>query len=124
MEREIRRASHSRADASTWKALAPELQGQAQLFFSLYFAMTGLHALHMVIGAGIMFVLTSQARKGKFTAGLHDAGRHRRALLALRRHHLDFPVPAAVPDRPALGEIAMSEHVDSAKTYVAGVCWG
>ncbi len=23
----------------------------AQLFFSLYFAMTGLHALHMIIGA-------------------------------------------------------------------------
>ena len=27
-------------------------QGHAQLFFSLYFAMTGLHALHMVIGEG------------------------------------------------------------------------
>jgi len=49
------------------EGLAPELQGQAQLFFSLYFAMTGLHALHMVIGAGIMFVLTWQARNGRFT---------------------------------------------------------
>jgi cytochrome c oxidase subunit III len=49
------------------EGLAPELQGQAQLFFSLYFAMTGLHALHMVVGAGIMFVLTWQARKGRFT---------------------------------------------------------
>jgi cytochrome c oxidase subunit 3 len=48
------------------EGLAPELQGQAQLFFSLYFAMTGLHALHMVIGAGIMFVLTWQAHKGRF----------------------------------------------------------
>ena len=28
------------------------MQGHAQLFFSLYFAMTGLHALHMVIGVG------------------------------------------------------------------------
>ena len=27
------------------------------MFFSLYFAMTGLHALHMVIGVGIMSVL-------------------------------------------------------------------
>jgi len=27
---------------------------QAQLFFSLYFLMTGLHALHMIIGLGIM----------------------------------------------------------------------
>ena len=50
------------------EGLAPELQGQAQLFFSLYFAMTGLHALHMVIGAGLMMVLTWQARKGKFSA--------------------------------------------------------
>ena len=48
------------------EGLAPELQGQAQLFFSLYFAMTGLHALHMVVGAGIMFVLTWQAHKGRF----------------------------------------------------------
>jgi cytochrome c oxidase subunit 3 len=27
---------------------------EAQIFFSLYFVMTGLHALHMVIGLGIM----------------------------------------------------------------------
>jgi cytochrome c oxidase subunit III len=29
----------------------------AQLFFSLYFVMTGLHALHMIIGLGIMLVM-------------------------------------------------------------------
>jgi cytochrome c oxidase subunit III len=27
---------------------------QAQIFFSLYFVMTGLHAIHMIIGLGIM----------------------------------------------------------------------
>ena len=31
-----------------------ELAQHAQLFFSLYFIMTGLHALHMIIGFGIM----------------------------------------------------------------------
>ena len=46
-------------------------QGHAQLFFSLYFAMTGLHALHMVIGAGILMVLIAQARKAKFHAGYY-----------------------------------------------------
>lgn len=51
------------------EGLQPELQGQAQLFFSLYFAMTGLHALHMVVGAGIMSMLIWQARKGRFNAG-------------------------------------------------------
>ena len=44
-----------------------EQQGQAQLFFSLYFAMTGLHALHMVIGAGIVGALTWWAWKGRYT---------------------------------------------------------
>lgn len=44
------------------------LQGQAQLFFSLYFAMTGLHALHMVVGAGLLSVLIYQAWRGKFSA--------------------------------------------------------
>jgi cytochrome c oxidase subunit 3 len=43
-------------------------QGPAQLFFSLYFAMTGLHALHMVIGAGILTWLVIRAKQGTFTA--------------------------------------------------------
>jgi cytochrome c oxidase subunit 3 len=40
----------------------------AQLYFSLYFAMTGLHATHMIIGMGIMLVIIAQAAKGKFSA--------------------------------------------------------
>ena len=43
-------------------------QGHAQLFFSLYFAMTGLHALHMVIGVGLISWLIWMANKGRFTA--------------------------------------------------------
>jgi cytochrome c oxidase subunit 3 len=50
------------------EGLAPDQQGHAQLFFSLYFAMTGLHALHMVIGVGILSTLIFQARKGRFSA--------------------------------------------------------
>jgi cytochrome c oxidase subunit 3 len=38
----------------------------AQLFFSLYFAMTGLHALHMIIGAGLLLVLIVRAWQGMF----------------------------------------------------------
>jgi cytochrome c oxidase subunit III len=41
--------------------------GHAQLYFSLYFAMTGLHALHMIVGIGIFTVLLVMAWKGKFT---------------------------------------------------------
>jgi cytochrome c oxidase subunit III len=38
-----------------------------QIYFSLYFAMTGLHALHMIIGVGIFVVLTYYAWKGRYT---------------------------------------------------------
>ncbi len=37
-----------------------------QLFFSLYFIMTGIHALHMVIGIGIMLVMLTWAIRGRF----------------------------------------------------------
>ena len=39
----------------------------AQLFFSLYFAMTGLHALHMIVGAGLLIWLIRQSLGGRFT---------------------------------------------------------
>lgn len=39
----------------------------SQLFFSFYFGMTGLHALHMVIGIAILAVFTVQAKRGRFS---------------------------------------------------------
>jgi cytochrome c oxidase subunit 3 len=39
-----------------------------ELFFSFYFAMTGVHAAHMVIGVAILFVLLAAARRGVFTS--------------------------------------------------------
>jgi len=39
----------------------------AQLFFSLYFVMTGLHALHMIIGIGIMLVMLWWSWNGTIT---------------------------------------------------------
>ena len=43
----------------------------AEIFFSLYFTMTGLHAAHMIIGIGILTVLLLQARKGRYTPEYH-----------------------------------------------------
>ena len=43
-----------------------QLQRTTQIYFSLYFTMTGLHALHMIIGIGLMSVITWMAWKGKF----------------------------------------------------------
>ncbi|HEY6338262.1 MAG TPA: cytochrome c oxidase subunit 3 family protein [Candidatus Sulfotelmatobacter sp.] len=43
----------------------------AQIFFSLYFIMTGLHALHMIIGIGVFLWLLTMACKGRFTPEYH-----------------------------------------------------
>jgi len=53
------------------EGISQQEQGHAQLFFSIYFAMTGLHALHMVIGVGILLVLIFQAKAGKFAANYY-----------------------------------------------------
>ena len=52
----------------TFHLAGVDMQGPAQIFFSLYFCMTGLHALHMVVGAGILTWLLISAYRGKFTA--------------------------------------------------------
>jgi cytochrome c oxidase subunit 3 len=38
----------------------------AEIFYSLYFCMTGLHALHMIIGLGIMTVIAIMAWRRQF----------------------------------------------------------
>ena len=42
---------------------------RTQVFFSLYFAMTGMHAVHMIIGIGLLFWLIHRAHRGDFTTG-------------------------------------------------------
>jgi cytochrome c oxidase subunit 3 len=39
-----------------------------QLFFCFYFFMTGLHALHMIVGIGILTVLVALTARGRFNA--------------------------------------------------------
>jgi cytochrome c oxidase subunit 3 len=40
----------------------------AQIFFSLYYLMTGLHAVHMIIGLGVMAVMLWLSWRGTITA--------------------------------------------------------
>ncbi|MBI3047511.1 MAG: cytochrome c oxidase subunit 3 family protein [Acidobacteria bacterium] len=40
---------------------------QVEIFFSLYFGLTGLHALHMVVGVSILSVITWMASRGRFS---------------------------------------------------------
>jgi len=44
---------------------------EVQIFYSLYFAMTGLHATHMIVGAGLIFWLLPSCAKGKYNADYH-----------------------------------------------------
>jgi len=41
---------------------------QAQILFFLYFAMTGMHALHMIVGAGLITTLIVMAARNRFSA--------------------------------------------------------
>jgi cytochrome c oxidase subunit 3 len=40
----------------------------AQLYFSLYFGLTGLHALHMIVGIPVILWIALRARRGEFDA--------------------------------------------------------
>ena len=41
---------------------------QVQIYFTLYFLMTGVHALHMIIGMAILLLMLLRARRGRYTA--------------------------------------------------------
>ncbi|WP_238325988.1 cytochrome c oxidase subunit 3 family protein [Bryobacter aggregatus] len=46
----------------------PRFIHQAQILFFLYFAMTGMHAIHMIVGAGLLTVLIVKAHRNRFSA--------------------------------------------------------
>ncbi|MGH9690554.1 MAG: cytochrome c oxidase subunit 3 family protein [Candidatus Acidiferrales bacterium] len=54
------------APGLNWTYNGPYAPG-VQMFMCFYFFMTGLHALHMVIGIGVLTVLTIMAARGRFT---------------------------------------------------------
>ena len=52
---------------TAFQPLNPASAEHTKIYFGLYFAMTGMHALHMVIGMGIMCFLVYFAWKGRYT---------------------------------------------------------
>jgi len=64
-------ASFNVSDLMRENPQMPIDQNHEQIYFSLYFAMTGLHALHMVVGIGIFVVLTWYAWRGRYTPEYH-----------------------------------------------------
>jgi len=49
----------------------PRLAQPARMFFWIYFAMTSLHALHMIIGLGVMAVIFYYAWRGRYSPEYH-----------------------------------------------------
>jgi cytochrome c oxidase subunit 3 len=49
--------------------LPADMARHTEIYFSLYFAMTGMHALHMIIGVGILVFMIFRARAGAYTTG-------------------------------------------------------
>ena len=72
-----------------------------QLMLVFYYIMTGLHAVHMLVGMGLLIWLVMLRRAGTLTPVRYMADRGRRPVLALRGHRLDLPAAAVVPDRHA-----------------------
>jgi cytochrome c oxidase subunit 3 len=60
--------------------------GHEQLFFACYFAMTGLHAAHMLIGLGLLVWLSVLALRGRFD----QPGRNAVELCGLYWHFVDL----------------------------------
>jgi cytochrome c oxidase subunit 3 len=45
---------------------------QVEMFYYIYFAMTGMHALHMIIGAGLLLYLIIFSLRGRFDPEYHS----------------------------------------------------
>jgi cytochrome c oxidase subunit 3 len=61
-------SSHVTDESEHSEGEPPAEPKHAEIFFSFYFALTGLHALHMVIGIGLLAVLIAKSAKGRFSA--------------------------------------------------------
>ena len=51
------------------KPLAQDMANHTEVYFSLYFAMTGMHAVHMIIGIGLLIMMIFQASRGAYSSG-------------------------------------------------------
>ncbi len=61
--------SDEAAKAAHDKPLPLDMARHTEIYFSLYFAMTGMHALHMIIGICILGYMILRARQGAYTGG-------------------------------------------------------
>jgi cytochrome c oxidase subunit 3 len=56
-----------------------------EVFYFLYWLLTGIHALHLMVGIGAMLVIANRARRGVFTRAYHSPVR----VVSLYWHFVD-----------------------------------
>lgn len=49
-----------------------QIPEHGEMFFYLYWIMTGLHALHVIIGIGLLSVIAWLAHRGRFSSAYHN----------------------------------------------------
>jgi len=80
---------------------APQWAHQAQILFFLYFAMTGMHAVHMIVGLGLLTYLLVLAAKRRFNTAYYTPVE----MIGLYWHFVDvvwiflFPLLYLIGDR-------------------------
>ena len=65
-------AEHGDEDPHKLHLLGNATVRQVEMFYWIYFAMTGMHALHMIIGAGLITFLLIFSLKGRFDPEYHS----------------------------------------------------
>jgi cytochrome c oxidase subunit III len=79
----------------------PQYAHQAQILFFLYFAMTGMHAIHMIVGLGLLTYLLVMAIKRRFNTAYYTPVE----MIGLYWHFVDivwiflFPLLYLIGDR-------------------------
>jgi cytochrome c oxidase subunit III len=54
-----------------WHSDRAMATGPVELFYSFYFALTGVHALHMLIGMVMLLIYFRQTQRGRFSSEFH-----------------------------------------------------
>ena len=63
---------HTEGGSAEATPVQAEFAKHVQLFFSLYFIMTGLHAVHMICGIGVLAFLLVPSWKGRYNSAYHN----------------------------------------------------
>ena len=65
-------SGHAKEPHSEGPPLQDDFAKHVQIFFSLYFVMTGLHAVHMICGIGVLAFMLVPAWKGRYNSEYHN----------------------------------------------------